>query len=410
MAHSSRSTGDTAHFMSKTSRLDDSPVEKVVRTKVRRSVEVQLAVRAGGRCEFRGCNEYLYEHPLTREAGNFAEKAHIIAFKKRGPRGLDGPRPDDINCVNNLMLLCRPCHELIDDNPQRYPRSELEAHKREHEDRIRFVTGCGPEYRTKVIKFTAYIGEFAPEIGNGEVFAALRPRYPSSSTPTDIDLVTGLGKESDHLFFSMGLQRIENEVRQLYAHGSELRDVKHQSVFALGPMPLLVALGANLSNKVKTDIYQCHRDHDDRWAWRTDGAPVRYEARCLRRGTVDTCVALMLSLSGTLHVSELPAAIDDRFSVYEMTLNGKTPNRTYLRLRDDLEGFRTAYRNLLAELGRDHPSLTQLHLFPAAPAPVCVACGFDLLPKVDPSLIIYDNNKVNGGGFAEKLKVNRHER
>jgi len=123
-----------------------------------------------------------------------------------------------------------------------------------------------------------------------------------------------------------------------------------------------------------------------------------------------TCVALVLSLSGTLHLSELPAAIDNRFSVYEITLDGTTPNRTYLRLRDDLEGFRSAYRNLLAELGRDHPGLAQLHLFPAAPAPVCVACGFDLLPKVDPSLIIYDNNKVNNGGFAEQLKVNRHDR
>ncbi len=410
MAYSSRSNDDASCVASKTATAAASPVERVARTKIRRAVEVKLWARAGARCEFRGCNEYLYEHPLTKEVGNFAEKAHIVAFRKRGPRGQDGPRPDDINSVDNLMLLCRPCHELIDSNPKRYPRSDLEAQKREHEDRIRFVTGFGPEYRTKVIKFTAFIGEFAPEIGNDEVFTALQPRYPSSSTPTDIDLVTGLGKERDHDFFTMGARRIDDEVRPLYSHGSELRNVKHQSVFALGPMPLLIALGANLSNKIKTDLYQCHRDNDERWAWHTDGAPVRYVSRCLRGGNDETCVALMLSLSGTLHVSGLPDAIDDRFSVYEITLNGTTPNRTYLRVRDDLEGFRAAYRNLLAELGRDHPGLTEIHLFPAAPAPVCVACGFDLLPKVDPSLIIYDNNKVNDGGFTEKLRVNRHER
>ena len=44
-------------------------------------VALQLAVRAGGRCQFRGCNEFLYEHRLTGETGNFAEKAHIVAFR-----------------------------------------------------------------------------------------------------------------------------------------------------------------------------------------------------------------------------------------------------------------------------------------------------------------------------------------
>src|SRR5436190_21434908 len=84
---------------------------------IKPGVQMALIARAAGRCEFRGCNEFLFEHPLTREEGNFSEKAHIVAFRERGPRGLDGDRPSDINGLANLMLLCRRDHSLVDDNP-----------------------------------------------------------------------------------------------------------------------------------------------------------------------------------------------------------------------------------------------------------------------------------------------------
>ncbi|HYX05034.1 MAG TPA: hypothetical protein VE963_23275, partial [Reyranella sp.] len=31
-----------------------------------------------------------------------------------GPRGLGGVRPEDIDSFENLMLLCQPCHKLVD--------------------------------------------------------------------------------------------------------------------------------------------------------------------------------------------------------------------------------------------------------------------------------------------------------
>ena len=49
-----------------------SPVIKIARSSLKPGIEVLLAVLAGGRCEFRGHNQFLYEHPLTCETGNFA--------------------------------------------------------------------------------------------------------------------------------------------------------------------------------------------------------------------------------------------------------------------------------------------------------------------------------------------------
>jgi hypothetical protein len=51
---------------------------------------IMLFVRACGRCEFDGCNSYLLEHHLTLTEGNFAEIAHVVAFKPDGPRGPEG--------------------------------------------------------------------------------------------------------------------------------------------------------------------------------------------------------------------------------------------------------------------------------------------------------------------------------
>jgi hypothetical protein len=81
----------------------------------------------------------------------FGENAHIVAFREGGPRGRDGERPTNIDSIENLLLLCAPCHHLIDTKPNKYPRAELEAHKREHEARIKRVTALGPAMQTTVL-------------------------------------------------------------------------------------------------------------------------------------------------------------------------------------------------------------------------------------------------------------------
>ena len=346
------------------------------------------------RCEFRGCNKYLYVHPLTRDPGNFPENAHIVAFREAGPRGRDGVRPSDIDSVENLMLLCAPCHHLVDTTPAKYPRAVLEMHKREHEARIKRVTELGPAMRTTVLQLKSKIGDSVSEISLAETAQALLPRYPAGD-PYVIDL-TGLGDEKSQAFYDYAAGRIREEVRQLYAPGSELESIKCLSVLALAPIPLLVVLGNALSNKVQTDFFQCHRDRADRWTWYDDGKPAALKLDRRRVGSVSDRVALVLSLSGTVDIATLPPAIDDTFSVYEIALAGAAPNPGFLRQRQDLEAFRLEYRNLLALLTRDHSPAQVVHVFPAIPAPVAVVCGYDLLPKAHPALLVYDNDRAKG--------------
>lgn len=388
-------------------RRGEAPVETVARTKLRHGTELLLVARAAGRCEFRGCNEFLYVHPLTGEAGNFGENAHIVAFRRGGPRGDASGRPANIDDPDNLMLLCRRDHKLIDDNEARYTVDELRAHKREHEARIKRVTALGPSMQTTVVRFTARIGDFKPTIGQAEVAAALLPRYPADWF-CNIDL-NGLGAETPGAMYDLACCRIDQEIGKLHAVGADLERTQHLSLFALAPIPLLIKLGHAVGNKVATDFYQCHRDKADRWSWYEGEEPVQYKVTMRQHGAGATKVGLVLALSGPVPAESLPAIIDPSFMVYEIGLANRLPTTSFLRQREDLEAFRDAYRTLLARIRGEHPGLVELHLFPAAPAPVAVACGFDLLPKVDPVLVIYDNVKEEGG-FMKRLTVNNHER
>lgn len=385
----------------------ESPVVKLETRKIAHTVSFGLIAAAAGRCQFRGCNKPLYVHPVTNEPGVFAERAHIVAFRERGPRGDDGIRPEDINSFENLMLLCQPCHKLVDDNPRRYPRTDLEQFKAEHEDRIRWVTGLGPEMQASVLLLKAKIGAHVVNISQAEIFDALRPRFPAGPS-TIIDL-TGLGDERTGASYAAAAETIRSEVRRLYATGSEIERSKQLAVFGLAPIPLLMVLGASLSNKVTTDFFQCHRDKTNRWTWATGQSPVAYRVERARHGTAPDKVALVLSLSGAIALESLPAHVDESFSVYILTLQDMTPNPGFLRQREDLEAFRAAYRGLLAELRQQHPAAKALHAFPAVPAPIAIACGFDLLPKIDPMLCVYDNVQAEGG-FVQRLNVEAHER
>ena len=103
---------------------------------MRAHVKFRLIACSAGRCEFRGCNKDLFQHPVTATEGNFAQAAHIVAFREDGARG-KGARPAEINSFENLMLLCGDCHHLVDDvRPQDYPAALLRTFKREHEERI----------------------------------------------------------------------------------------------------------------------------------------------------------------------------------------------------------------------------------------------------------------------------------
>jgi hypothetical protein len=362
-----------------------------------------LAVVAGGRCEFAGCNDFLFEHHLTLHGGVFGQDAHIVAFAEGGPRAGEASGTEDVHNVNNLMLLCTRCHKLVDDRPDEFPVDVLDGYKRAHETRIRLVTGLGPDLRTEIVQLKGNVGGQPVGIPAAQVWTAVNPRYPADARGHVVDL-TALQAE-DATFYASAEKIIRRRVDAIFAPAVQTQVARHLSVFALAPIPALVLFGAILGNKVPVDLYQRHRDTED-WMWKREGTPVSYSFTKLHDGPPGSSCNLVLSLSGKVVEDTLPQDAQ-RGSLYEMTLEGTQPCPTFLRLREDLERFTVEYRRALAVLRAEHPHLRELNVFPAVPAPVAVAMGRELLPKVDPVLLVHDFDKVNG--FQLRTKVNVYD-
>ena len=373
-------------------------VKSVNRDSISQPTTLALFSRAAGRCQFRGCNDLLIEHHVTKGIGIFAEKAHIVAYSEKGPRGGED-RPADINSLDNLMLLCARCHKLVDDHPARYTVENLRTDKVLHEERIRRLTGLDQNHETTVVVMKARVGADIVQVTEGDVVDAIAPFYPDSNGFFTIDLtgIEGSGPE----FYGAASKEIWRQLRRLMDRDREL---KRLSLFAIGPMPALMHLGNILSNKLPIELFQLHRDTKN-WAWQSDHPPVEYEIQQTRAGTDKSRVAIMLSLSGTIPEAALPASIDASYAVYVVTLANGPPNPSFLKQRLDLQAFEAAYRELIASIVRDHGTIEVIALFPAVPAPIAVACGHQLLPKIHPRLDVYDYDK-RSGGFEFALSVN----
>jgi hypothetical protein len=362
----------------------DSPIRKARDVSCRD--RVILYARAAGRCSFRGCPRNIVEHHLTGDAGNFGETAHIYAFSEDGPRGDAAGRPANPDVLENLILLCPPCHKLVDDNPHKYPVEELRAARHMHEQRIRRVADLLPEHRALALLLVAPIAGQPSAIADEHVAEAVRPRYLVADP---FVIAHSLGRDEAPEAIQQAARHVSDDVAAFLAthrrHGNP-----PVGVFAIAPIPLLIHLGYLLGNKRWVELYQLHRDTCD-WTWKVDGEPVDFATNKLREGRSGK-VAIIVSISGRNGVERLPLAYHDA-TVYELAPIARDPVRTLVRRREDLANFRRAYRDALDAIRRDHGNPAELGMFPAVPIPFALVLGADLLPKADPMLDVHDLRK-----------------
>ena len=237
---------------------------------IKREVERELWARAAGRCQFQGCNRLLYKSPVTQERVNISEKAHIYSFSKDGPRGW-GPfvtNKETLNDVSNLMLVCHDCHETIDQDVAgtRYPAALLIEWKRQHETRLRVVSGICPNNKSHVILYGGKIGEENSPLQAEVAVEAMFPDwFPAEDATTNLSMSCEHEDATD-LFW----QTEANHLRAAFERQVRPRIVEakpnHFSVFALANQPLLILLGSLLTDKVPAEVYQLHREPRT-WKW-----------------------------------------------------------------------------------------------------------------------------------------------
>lgn len=368
-------------------------------TNIPDQVRVELWVKAGGRCQYHGCNKALWREELTLRRMNMSYLAHIVADSPDGPRGDPELSEQLKDKFSNIMLLCTDHHRLIDRDVAAHPVDLLQKYKADHEERIERLTAMQIGARTEIVRFSARIKDRTAIVTFDQAQSAVAPeRYPASERGIQIDLSNLEVNEFDPAYWTFAKSAIDQKLALALGDGvgPTGHPLSHLSVFALAPIPLLIYFGRRLGDTIPADVYQRHRENEN-WSWRElDNEGFNYTIiHPDRQDQNDKSIAVSLSLSGRIHDHEIETTLGTAQPKYLLTISD--PRLDFLRAREQLELFRVEWRRLLTEIRDRHGSDSVIHLFPAVPNSVAIEMGRVMLPKSDPTVIVYDNDRENGG-------------
>lgn len=371
------------------------------KTSIPAKVINQLLVKSVGRCQYRGCNKSLYKDLVTKRNFNQSYIAHIVADEPGGPRG-DAARSKLLaKDLSNLMLLCDTHHRLVDKiDVAGHPEATLLEMKKEHEDRIERVTAIAPNMQSHILTYRANVGVHTREVGYQTVSHYLQPEYyPAEAETIDLSLSNSVERDKDASFWSAEITNLEKQVEKKLHRSFAKGEIKHLSVFAFAPMPLLIKLGTLINDISVAEIYQPVRTPNT-WKLTNDPASVSYNV--VSPVAKHKTVALNISLSATVTNDRITTVLGNECSIYTITI--ASPFNDYLKSKNDLVEFGNTMRKLFDRIKAEYNDKTPLHIFPAMPIAAAIELGRVWMPKADMPLFIYDQNTA-ADGFKKVLEI-----
>jgi SMODS-associated and fused to various effectors sensor domain len=354
-------------------------------------IRLMLWLYSGGRCQLRGCNKPLWRHEMTMHDGNFAEIAHIIGAKPAAARGGSESVKLQIE-FSNLMLLCSSCHHDIDTNKHLFSVEELTRMKEEHEERIAHaVERTGDAHRTNILICTIKIGDRFVPVRKDDTKDAIWPKYPADSNGIVIQ-DEHFDANSDKTFWQQFADtRIKNYVKSHFLDTLDERKIKHLSIFAIGPMPLLMYLGKCIGDTVPANVFQSYRQEANPWK-RLEDKPYDLGFTMSKGHLKNGKIAfLKLAISDSIADSKWQEMDIKPDSVYEITV--PEPSPFFVQNKAQTDTFARIYRRLLNEIQAHHGDGCVIYLLPAIPNSFAVECGRVLLPRKDCQMIACEFDK-----------------
>lgn len=369
----------------------------------------ELWGRAAGRCEFHGCNEILYFDSVTKQRANLATIAHIVAFSPEGPRG-HSTRSKELEVeLENLMLTCKKHGDLIDNlnYVDQYPEATLLGYKKDHERRVHDATDTPDDAKTDLLIVQGRVNSTRTIIDEKEAKRAARPRWPAKEESCIIDLnQLTLSKDSPAYWLAASDQIITGVQDLLRARPGD-EGIKHLSVFAILPIPLLALLGHKLSSRINADLFQFQRSKpSQKWCW-NEGQPSADEGLDVykpdERVDVEDAV-IIASISGIVDRQAASRAVNCPHVIYE--IRALDPGTDFLKYRAQLLDFGIKVRHVLMCIRRDFKRVQRLHLILGCPASMAIEIGRSL-EYIDSQALVYEVFKVdNEDTYRHVLTIN----
>lgn len=358
--------------------------------------------RAGGRCQYRGCNTDLVGDLIAgRRDGLYGFIAHIVADSADGPRGDPVRSPLLARVLENLMLMCGRHHKLIDvDAVDDHPEDLLISMKAAHEARIALVAGIDEDRASHVLRFSANIGRNEALVSTQAIFSAMAPeRFPASEQTIDLEMLNVALTDSEPEFWETQASNLRRQFATRVGGRIERQEIRHISVFALAPQPLLIDLGRLLCDIVPATVHQRRREPPG-WLWAHAHPRVEYSTSEPTSDCTGT-VALKLAVSATVTDERIEAVLGPGAAIWSLTAN--TPGNDIIGSPEDLLAYRQQLRNLFNRIKARHGQDTELHIFPALPVSLAVETGRVWMPKADLPMLIYDQQA--GRGFLPTMRI-----
>jgi hypothetical protein len=304
------------------------------------------------------------------------------------------------------MLLCRDHHRVIDRLIDEHGIDGLLRMKREHEARIMLLTGIQNSAATVVVRMFGGIRGAPVEVPREAIQAAVVadgrfPRFSMAMAGEDLEIdLRSLPEEGASDYWEMGRRIIVTQTERLRC---ARESVHHVSVFALARIPLLIALGFYLDDKVPATIYGRRRDGagDGDWGCNPAAEPVSFEAHPLVESDGGSRVAVAVSVTASIGADV--AADVSGGSVYEIRPHGVPCGRDLLSARLSLDNLADAYHVLLGRIEADHPDCDVIDLYAAVPAAGAVQIGRGVMRDAQPALRVHDRR--SDGNFVEAITL-----
>lgn len=376
----------------------------MARTTIPGKVQAALWARAAGRCQYRGCGEDLVGDLVSgRRDPLFGFIAHIVADSPDGPRGHPVRSSVLAKSLENLMLLCAKHHKLVDvDGLADHPEDNLLAMKAEQESRIALLTGIDQDRASHVLRYAASIGSNEALVSTDAIFAAMPPdHHPATGQTIDLEMIGHAYQDNDPEFWRAQQINLQRNFAVRVGGRVERQEIRHLSVFALAPQPLLIELGRLLCDIVPAIIHQRHREPST-WEWQRDQPVISYHVSEPDAGRSEP-VALKLSVSATITDDRIERVLGPHTAIW--SLSADNLHNDVVRRPEDQAAYRSALRRLFDRIKARHGDGAPIHVFPALPASLAVETGRVWMPKADPELRIYDQQR--DVGFVEALTIGK---
>jgi len=365
-------------------------------------IKFRLWGKAGGRCQYKGCNKPLYIDSLTKAEFNTAYIAHIVADSTNGPRG-DKILSEQLKAdISNLMLMCDEHHRLIDrGDVEGHPVELLQEMKQEHEQRIDMLSSLNSDAQSHIVLYGANIGEHTAPISFDKAVPALLPdKYPAEKPAIEMGFKNSSFYDSEEIYWIMEKGNLNRQFISQVIPKLKSGDITHLSIFALAPQPLLIELGRLLGDIYVAEVYQLHREPPT-WEWQEKHTDI-FEYEVEKPTTITDTVAINLSLSATVNDERITSIIGIDSSIWTVTI--ENPNNNFLQNKEQLSQFRELFRNLLNEIKATHGEKVKINIFPAVPVAIAVEIGRVWMPKADLPMVIYDQS-YKEHKFIETLTI-----